>query len=92
MQSMEHSADWVHWVIAFACVSFLDAFIPLTFFHVHAIFLVLFCVWITFQSDPIMTANFSGVAVKNEIKALMMFAYLNYMISISALDAQEERT
>jgi hypothetical protein len=39
-----------------------------------------------------MSANFSGVAVKNEFKALMMFAYLNYMISISALDAQEERT
>jgi hypothetical protein len=77
-------------VIAFACVSFLDAFIPLTFFNVHAIFLVLFCVWITFQSDLIMSANFSGVAVKNEFKALMMFAYLNYMTSISAVDAQEE--
>jgi hypothetical protein len=37
-----------------------------------------------------MSANFSGVAVKNEFKALMMFAYLNYMTSISAVDAQEE--
>jgi hypothetical protein len=39
-----------------------------------------------------MFANFSGVAVNNEFKALMMFTYLNYMISISAVDAQEERT
>jgi hypothetical protein len=39
-----------------------------------------------------MSANFSGVAVNNEFKALMMFPYLNYMISISAVDAQEERT